>query len=246
VGTSLRIALRRLLSCIICAMAASGAGAGSLGVSPIRVDLSAAAPTAAVTLENTGTTPMVVQLQAMRWSAVDHQDHYDATQELLVTPPIVTISPGRSQVVRLGIVGTLPTGREDAYRMFIEEVPPPPQAGNQTLQVSLRIGVPVFVQPPQSVHPALRWILIENGGVPALEVRNDGDAHSRLFDVKVRTDGTAGEVSVTSVGLGYLLPGQARVLALPSQPVRTGGGPLVVSARTEHGPSGGELAWPAR
>ena len=225
-------------------MAASGADAGSLGVSPIRVDLSAAAPTAAVTLENTGATPMVVQLQAMRWSAVDHRDHYEATQELLVTPPIVTIAPGRSQVVRLGIVGTPPTGREDAYRMFIEEVPPPPQAGNQTLQVSLRIGVPVFVQPPQSVQPALNWTIVDSGGVPALQVRNDGTAHSRLFDVKVRTDDAAAEMPVRYDGLGYLLPGQTRVLALPQG--RTGSGPLIVSSRTEHGPSGGELAWPRR
>jgi fimbrial chaperone protein len=245
--TDLSTALRHLLLWIACAVTATGAEAGSLGVSPIRVDLSAAAPTAAITLENTGVAPMVVQLQAMRWSAVDQHDRYEATQELLVTPPIATIAPGRSQIVRLGITGTPPARREEAYRIFIEEVPPPPQAGSQTLQVSLRIGVPVFVLPPQPAPPALSWSVVVGDGAPALQVRNDGDVHSRLLDVKVRADGVAAELPVGGNGLGYLLPGQTRMLALPAQlSNRSGAGPLAVSARTEHGPSGGDVAWPAR
>ena len=44
------------------------ANAGGLGVSPIRIYLSDAMPTAALTLENNGTVPSVVQMQVSRGS----------------------------------------------------------------------------------------------------------------------------------------------------------------------------------
>src|SRR5215470_478534 len=78
-----------------------GAGvAGSFEVNPVRVDLSAAARTAAVTVRNTGAEAVVVQLSVVAWSQEDGRDVYSDTKEILATPPIATIPAGGEQIIR--------------------------------------------------------------------------------------------------------------------------------------------------
>lgn len=207
--TFLRALAKRALGLAL-ACWATASWSGSLGVSPIRVELDAATPTAALTLENSGNAPMVLQLQVMRWTAADDEDRYQPSEELVAMPPITTIGPGERQVVRMGLIHGPDAQREQTYRLYIEEVPPPPKPGYQGLQVALRVGVPVFVAPTAPAAPRLEWhARLDRNGILALRVSNTGNAHQRLLVLKLRTaDGQ--RVLATQQAVGDLLPGQTR------------------------------------
>lgn len=208
--------------------------ASGLGVTPIRVYLSEGTPTAALTLENNGSTPTVVQLQLMRWDSDGVEEQYHPTYEVVATPPIATLRPGQTQVVRVGLSRDVDPDRELAYRLYIEEVPPPARPGQQGLQVALRIGVPVFVAPKVAAQPSLQWRALRNGtdGV-AVEASNVGNTHFRLMSLKLRGGETAAVLAERQI-VGYLLPGQSRRWVIPVK----GGlpeGDMHLSAVTEPG-----------
>lgn len=201
--------------CLFLAVWLGEAGAGGIGISPIRVNLSNSAPTAALTLENSGGEAAVVQLQMMAWSVDGEEDIYQPTYEIVATPPITTIAPGQLQIVRVGLSRDADPEQELAYRLYIEEVPPPPQPGHQGLRVALRIGVPVFIQPDAPVQPEVTWRARRNdaGGLTII-ANNAGGAHLRLMNLKLQQTGAVPTLAQRQI-VGYLLPGQERRWDLP-------------------------------
>lgn len=224
-----------LLVCAASLLPAPQARAGSLALNPIRLTLNESSPTAALTLENTGSTTMVLQLQLMRWSATQADDHYEPSEDLIATPPIMKIGPGAAQTVRVGLAGAVEGQRELSYRLFIEEVPPPAESGYQGLQVALRLGVPVFVEPAHKTEPALDWRAVKAAdGSLALQVRNRGNAHLRLIRLRLNAGGDADALAIKTVAQ-YLLPGQQRQIPIRMErPLASRR--VSVSAETDHGP----------
>lgn len=224
-----------LLVCAASLFVAPQARAGSLAVNPIRLTLSESSPTGALTLENTGGTTMVLQLQLMRWSATQADDHYEPSEDLVATPPIMKIGPGATQTIRVGLAGAVEGKRELSYRLFIEEVPPPAESGYPGLQVALRLGVPVFVEPVQKTEPALDWRAVKAAdGSLALQVSNRGSAHLRLIRLRLNAAGDADPLAIKTVAQ-YLLPGQQRQIPLKMErPLAARH--ISVSAETDHGP----------
>src|SRR5437773_747269 len=88
---------------VYAALSTSLGQSGTFSVAPIRIDLSASIPTAAITLENHGEIASVVQLDVVKWSMRDGVDVYEPDQALLATPPIFTMPPGKTQVIRVGL-----------------------------------------------------------------------------------------------------------------------------------------------
>lgn len=176
---------------------------------------------------------MVVQLQLMRWTAEGAEDRYEPSEDLVATPPIMTIRPGGVQTLRVGLTAGVDAQRERAYRLYAEEVPPPPVAGHQGLQVALRIGVPVFVEPARKAEPVLQWRATRSGdGSLNIQVSNRGDAHLRLIRLNARAS-DSGEVLGSTTVAQYLLPGK-----LSHIPLKTGStvaSRVVVSAETDKG-----------
>ena len=216
------------------------AAAGGLGVSPIRIHLSDGMPTAAMTLENNSARATVVQLQLLAWEAKGEQDSYQPTEELVASPPIATIQPGETQIVRVGLSRDVDPQRELAYRLYIEEVPPPPKPDQQGLQVALRIGVPVFVEPRKAARPELAW-RIERSVAEGLtlHVINNGNAHVRLMSFRLRAADDARLLDQRQI-VGYLLPGQSRHWNMRFQQ-RVPAGRLLLSVTADPGVADVEL-----
>ena len=85
-----------LLSCFL-----YSAQAGNFSVSPVSVTLSGKNPIAALTVRNNSTMPTTVQLQLKQWAQKSGKDVFAPTHSILATPPIFTIQPGKSQIIRL-------------------------------------------------------------------------------------------------------------------------------------------------
>lgn len=130
---------------LLCGM--ETAGAGSLYLNPVRLSLSADHAVEVVTISNQGAEPSVVQLETMAWTKTAGGDVYSPTTDLIAAPPIFTLPPGGSQIVRIGLRNALDPRSELNYRVYFQEVPPPPKPGFQGLNVALRLGVPVYVTP---------------------------------------------------------------------------------------------------
>jgi fimbrial chaperone protein len=210
-----RLCLAFLLAAPLAAMAAS------LGISPVRVELSPATPTAALPLRNGGDEPTVVQVRAVAWSQQGGEDVYEPTNEVIVSPPIFTVAAKGAQVVRVGLRRAPDARRELSYRIFLQEVPGPPQPGVTGVQMALRIGLPVFVKPVQPAKAMLNWrIGREAGGALRVAATNPGEMHVQLIGIKLLGAGAApGAPLASQESGGYLLPGQSREWRIePPQP----------------------------
>jgi fimbrial chaperone protein len=194
----------------------AAAWAGSFQVNPIRVDLTPKAQTAALTVKNTGDDAVVVQVSIDAWSQDAGKDVYAATKELLATPPVMTIPAGEERIVRVGLRRAPDRNKELSYRLFLQEVPPPPKPGFQGLVVALRIGLPVFVAPVQGqAAPRMVWKATRlPDNKLELSAMNQGTAHLQVAEISLVAADTGNNVASYS-GLTYVLPDQQRQWAMP-------------------------------
>ena len=189
--------------------------AGSFNVSPTRVELSTQQAKAALTIQNNGDEAVVIQAQTVAWLQENGQDKYMASTDLLATPPIFSIDPGATQIVRIGMRRVSNSDQELSYRLFLQEVSPPPKPGFLGLQIGLRISIPIFIEPKVKVAPILRWKLEQQaGGRLKVSLTNDGNAHVQVIDFSVASPDQEQTLAVQQVS-AYLLPGQSRTWDLP-------------------------------
>lgn len=200
-----RIGLALLLFTFFCP-----AIAGTFEVNPIRVDLSPSSRTAALTVRNSGSDQVVVQISVMAWSQEQGRDLLNATEDILISPPIATIAPDREQIIRVGLRRAPDAKKELSYRLFLQEVPPPPKPGFQGLQVALRIGLPVFVGPREGPARALlTWdAQLRDSDVVKLKMQNNGTGHIQVSDVELSLPSEQQPLAAHS-SLVYVLPGQS-------------------------------------
>lgn len=156
--------------------------AGAFAVTPVRVTLSARHMSDSLVLTNKNDSETSVQLELFAWSQDgEGKDVFTPTKDLLATPPIFTLQPNGTQVVRVGLRRPQNSTDELTYRLFLQELPPPPKPNFTGLQVALRMGIPVFVLPANPVTPALTWQLLSSvDGKLILKASNAGKAHIQV------------------------------------------------------------------
>ena len=222
---------------------AGAAPAGSFSVNPVRVTLTPAEPIAALTVRNSGDEPAVVQLEATSWTQEGGKDHYQRTRDLLATPPIFTVPPRGSQVVRIGLRRAADPGRELTFRLYVQEVPPPPPPNFVGMRVALRFGVPVFVPPAVMGEQALQWQLLRGAdGRLSLACLNNGAVHARIAEFSLSPEGsTALPAQPVAVDVHA---GQRREWVLNGEPIVPPGTAMRLSAKTERGDVHADLVAP--
>ena len=191
--------------------------AGEFTINPLRVNLDRATRSSEITVRNDDTVPLRMQLEATSWRQdAEGKDQYEPADDLVFFPRAMEIPPGESRIVRVG-VRAAPVTREDAYRLFIEELPPP--AGQESapsgtsLRIFLRVGVAVFVAPAQPKRTGELTRLELRGGTAEWSVANTGNAHFRAERVElagVARDGT--RLFVQDVPDRYFLAGVVKTL----------------------------------
>jgi fimbrial chaperone protein len=207
--------------------AAMPADAGEFVINPLRVTLDRVARASEVVVRNDDSAPLRMQVQAMRWTQ-DAQgvDHYEPAEDLLYFPRTMEIAPGESRVVRVG-VRAAPVTREEAYRLFIEELPPasPPeqQAQGTSLRIFLRIGVAVFVAPAKPERTGEITSVDLRGRQVEWVVANGGNVHIRADRVAIAgiaRDG--GRLFSKEFPDRYFLAGASRILRMDVPPEACG------------------------
>jgi fimbrial chaperone protein len=221
------------------ALLAAGGGPGKgqdlaqgVTIIPVTVEFPPGQRAAVLTVQNDGDRDLTFQARPYAWGQPEGLDALAETDLLAVSPPLGVVHAHERQVVRL--VLRQPAGaREAAYRIIIDQIPPPPAQG--VVGFSLRLSIPVFAEPEGRVAPHVRWWLETTKTGAELVAVNDGDRRQVVRDmVLTARDGRRAEIGR---GLSpYVLAGATRRWPLPTgDPARRPGEDYRLTARADTG-----------
>ncbi|MEL5236893.1 molecular chaperone [Serratia bockelmannii] len=185
----------------------------------------------ALWLENRDSKPVYMQIRVLGWKQTAGKDDYSNQSDVIASPPVASIAPGKRQLIRLIKQSAPAAGQERAYRILVDEVPVKEQSSDVApggaemgLKFQMRYSVPLFVsgkgiwtkqdsEKPRDYatasQPKLSYRLQQQSSERWLEVRNQGAVHARIS--KVTLQGR----SLNPGLMGYVLPGSQMRFALP-------------------------------
>ncbi|MGH8397836.1 MAG: fimbrial biogenesis chaperone [Gammaproteobacteria bacterium] len=157
------------------------AQAAAYQAAPVQVTLTPMNRIGVITVHNTDTAVLPLQVQLLRWSHQGDKDVFTPTEALLATPPIFKVAPSGAQIIRLGLRQPMLPGPEQTYRLFLKQLPTSPPPGFKGLQVLLDMSIPVFVQADPRMTPVFQW-QVRPGKPGHVEVllTNTGSAHAQV------------------------------------------------------------------
>lgn len=208
---------------------------GGFQISPIRLSLSQQNPIAVMTVRNNSTTSRAMQLESMQWKQRDGEDLYKPTREILASPPIFTIPPGETQIVRVGLRREPAHTEELSYRLFLREIPMD-TAFTGEVKITMRFGIPVFVTPTQTpAEPQLNWrIRAASQNTLVIEAINDGNAHIQITHFII-TNSTNNTLLTEQQNMQYLLPQQQRKWLIAVDAIPQSDSRLTITGETDNG-----------
>jgi fimbrial chaperone protein len=184
--------------------AASPVSAASLQVSPVRLDLPAKAAASKITLLNKSDESVSAQVRIFKWVQVGGKDKLVPTRDVVASPPIAKLEPGKTNVIRIVRTAKTPVAAEESYRLLVDELPPAASKAKGNVSFVLRYSIPVFFAAPTSGEPQLNWSIESNGKHTTLIVANPANRHARISDLAM-TPGSGKTMSLGTGLIGYVL-----------------------------------------
>ena len=215
--------------CAISTMAPAFAFADGLRVTPVRLEVTAPQAATVLTLKNEGRQSITVQSRIFSWRQSKGRERLERTSTVVASPPMVRIAPGAEQTVRIVRTSKSRIRGEEAYRLYIDEVPDRARVGSGVVNIVTRLRIPVFFSHPGSRRDAVRWSIRQRGGRSVLIAQNTGDTYLRVQDMTLQKGGIT--VYRHKGLLGYVL-GRG-TMEWPVQ--ATLRGPMKLNANTNRG-----------
>jgi len=195
--------------------------ASSLQISPVNIDMPASQRASSITVINTGTEAVNLQIRAFHWSQAGQQEALTPTNELMISPPAVTVPAGASYTLRVARLNNTPVDSELSYRLFIDELPEPidPRTLSKGVAMVLRSSLPVFVANDKAIAQ-LNWQVVQ--GAQGLQViaQNNGKRHAKISHLTLQ-DAQGKQISFGPGLNGYVLAGANKVFSLPGSSRQT-------------------------
>lgn len=193
---------------LLALLGADAAHAQALTVLPVTVQMSPDQMAVALTVINQGATETAVQVRAFAWSQTgpDGQELLTVTDAVQASPPLATIAPATAQVIRL-VLRRPVRGKEQTYRILLDQVPAAAEAG--VVQIALRMSIPVFAEPTTRVAAHVRYRIERAAGETYLVAVNEGDRHETLRDLALKTR-AGGAIRTEANASPYILGGATR------------------------------------
>ena len=192
------------------------AHAAQLEFLPISITTSLGQSANTIQVVNRGGGASTLQVRAFAWlqpaSGADDLIHSDA---IVVSPPMFSLPEGETQVIRV-VLRTPPGPNELAFRVLVDELPPP-NATN--VQLALRVSLPIFAAPSSGVAD-LRWRAVRAAGGLNVIAHNVGALHTRVGKISLALPARAPVEGKLENRLPYVLAGAERhwSAALPAAP----------------------------
>ena len=216
-----------LTACLTSLMPVSPAWAAKLRISPIGIHLTATERAGSITIVNTDERPVNLQLRIYEWSEhEDGQEQLDKTDDMIVSPPAITVPAGASYTIRIARPVVTPVNGEQTYRLLIDELPQPddPRTIGQGIKMVLRNSLPVFITDAKAMAD-LKWTVWQDETGIHAQAQNQGKRHAKIVNLTLQT--ASGRPLSFGGGLnGYVLGGATRTFTAPANaagaPLRDG------------------------
>ena len=173
-----------------------------------------------------------IQARVFRWSQTNGEDKLQKTEDLVVSPPVLTILGGTSSMVRLVRVAQAPVSGEETYRVLIDQIPDRKKLQAGTIALAIRQSVPVFFTGLDARPGPLSWRTLERNHALFLEATNAGQKRVKVWKLAVTDDKKRDVVKIDGLA-GYVLGGQSKAWPL-SEPAA--GSTLTIKADSDTGP----------
>ncbi|NDL64657.1 fimbrial biogenesis chaperone [Acerihabitans arboris] len=176
---------------------------------PVDPVMAGAQKAAELWVENKGATATLLQVRIFAWQQSGEGERFHTQQDIIASPPMLRLDAGQKQLIRLIRQTPAAAGREQAYRILLDEIPTPGDRVDDpanSLTFQMRYSIPLFVYAgqasPDSGAPLLSWRLVQVKGQTCLEIANRGPVHARLSRARLGTyqltDGLFGYVLANS------------------------------------------------
>jgi len=183
-------------------MMTTSAGAAQIHVRPVLIELAAPAAAATLTLNNRGKGLVTAQVRVFRWTQIHGRDRLTPTRDVVASPPLLRMVPGRDNVVRVVRIAKRPVQGEESYRLVIDQIPDRSKKRTGVI-FAVRYMIPVFFHARGAKDAQLSWKAVRRGRKIILTAHNEGVRHERVSNLRISF---AGKTQVISNGLaGYVL-----------------------------------------
>jgi fimbrial chaperone protein len=227
-------AAKTLAAILIVILTGRAATAQALSVLPVNVFLPPGQRATTLTMTNQGDRETAIQIRAYAWNQPDGEDQLTTSDAVVVSPPLATIAPGATQVVRLILrLPPLSADKEATYRILVDQIPPPAEPG--VVHIVLRLSIPIFALPTTRAASIVRYHVEVKAGQIYLVGINDGLRHEAIRDIVLSTsDGR--KLKTGPSASPYILSGATRRWLIAAQgPLPLPRETLQLTARSDSG-----------
>jgi fimbrial chaperone protein len=172
--------------------------AARLSIAPLRLELDTGKSSATLMLTNTSERAVPIQARLFAWSQEGGEDQFAPSNALTISPSIIAIPAGATQIVRLFRNGAASAG-EKRFRLAVDQLPDPSLAKAGQAEARIRFTVPVFFDRDKAAPARLDWRITATG----VEASNTGGSTARIVSIEAKT-GTGKVVAVQRNSLRYI------------------------------------------
>lgn len=200
-------------------LAPTEAQAGDFTVTPVRLHFGVRDRAIAVTLTNDGDSPLMMQADLFEWQQeASGKDVLTPTEDLFLSPPIVTIPPNSRQVVRLARLSEGPPSSDEpsTYRMIVREIPEATVEKTVMVKIALAFSLPIFFAPAEPKRQLDCQAKRLSPDSIRATCENKGNVYALVTHLALSTQGS-NVLLGQDIGGGYILPGVTRSFDLKRQ-----------------------------
>ncbi|HBM2886506.1 MULTISPECIES: molecular chaperone [Klebsiella] len=186
--------------------------AGGIRISPVSINISSQDKASIVTLFNMSDESSSVQVRVYKWTQSGGNDNLTEADDVIASPPFITLSPGGSFNFRLVRTNDDKIIGEQSYRIIIDELPKPQdkRSTGSGVGILIRNSLPLFIVNDDAV-PELQPSISDSG----LLMTNNGNRHALLSDVVVTDLSTDKKISLNiNTVNGYVLRNSYKIFPL--------------------------------
>ncbi|MES2625705.1 MAG: fimbria/pilus periplasmic chaperone [Pseudomonadota bacterium] len=217
----------KLAALVVCGLCAQ-ADAGEFTISPIRIYMNPEDRAVAITINNEGDQPLVMQADLYTWSQdLEGNEVLELSEDIFLSPPIIKLEPNGRQVVRLARLNNAAPTEQLTYRLIAREIPEAaaPTDGAQ-VQIALALSLPIFIT-PRNAKSELACTFDQASTSSHVVCENVGTAYAqpRAMVLSDAEGQTLAELQPAS----YILPGIKMSYDLPTDSIASGADKLQVT-----------------
>lgn len=181
--------------------AAEGEGGAQVSVAPLRLELAGAANSAVLRVTNPSRREIGVQVRTFGWAQQEGEDAYFVSSDVMISPSIIQIAPGQTQIFRV-VRRDTPSAGEKRFRIAIDQLPDPALERAGEAQARIRFTLPLFLDRDQAADADIGWSVDAAG----LHARNTGGQTARIVGLTL-TDSAGADIPLEKNSLRYVQGG---------------------------------------